>query len=139
MLRVSQPHSRMISPSDTPARRKSRAALRRRSCTRRPSRAAYLRDGIHTAHPARLTVFCNNVFSDGANPNWKMRLPLLIPLRLDVNPLRGDRDHDAFALWVLSSSECAVFNSSLRMSQKGRALLHSGMVATGLQPVTSGM
>src|SRR6266704_1965756 len=38
----------------------------------------------------------------------------------------GDRDHDAFALWVLSSSERAVFNSSLRMSQKGRALLHSG-------------
>src|SRR5207244_5933499 len=49
-----------------------------------------------------------------------------LPLRLDVNPLRGDRDHDAFALWVLSSSERAVFNSSLRMSQKGRALLHSG-------------
>src|SRR6266566_3503309 len=93
---------------------------------RRRRRAAYLRDGIHTAHPARLTVFCNNVFSDGANPNGKMRLPLLIPLRLDVNPLRGDRDHDAFALWVLSSSERAVFSSSLRMSQKGRALLHSG-------------
>src|SRR3989475_5897370 len=52
--------------------------------------------------------------------------PRAIPLRLDVNPLRGDRDHDAFALWVLSSSERAVFNSSLRMSQKGRALLHSG-------------
>jgi len=49
--------------------------------------------------------FCNNVFSDGANPNGKLRLPLLIPLRLDVNPLRGDWDHDAFALWVLSSSE----------------------------------
>src|SRR5439155_9324616 len=45
---------------------------------------------------------------------------------LTVNPLRGDRDHDAFALWVLSSSERAVFNSSLRMSRKGRALLHSG-------------
>jgi len=30
-----------------------------------------------------------------------MRLRLLIPLRLDVHPLRGDRDHDAFALWVL--------------------------------------
>ena len=41
-------------------------------------------------------------------------------------PLRGDRDHDAFALWVLSSSERAVCNSSLRMSQKGRASLHSG-------------
>ena len=52
--------------------------------------------------------------------------PRATPLRLDVNPLRGDRDHDAFALWVLSSSERAVFNSSLRMSQKGRALLHSG-------------
>src|SRR2546427_7470440 len=51
--------------------------------------------------------------------------PRAIPLRLDVNPLRGDRDHDAFALWVLSSSERGVFNSSLRMSQKGRALLHS--------------
>ena len=39
---------------------------------------------------------------------------------LDVNPLRGDRDHDAFAPWVLSSSERAVFDSSLlRMSQKG--------------------
>ncbi len=57
------------------------------------------------AHPARPTVFCNNVFSDGANPNGKMRLSLLIPLRLDVNPKRGDRDHDGFALWVLSSSE----------------------------------
>ena len=76
--------------------------------TRRPSRAAYLRDGIHTAHPARLAVFCNNVFSDGANPNGKMRLPLLILLRLDVNRLRSDPDHDAFALWVLSSSERAV-------------------------------
>jgi len=52
--------------------------------------------------------------------------PRATPLRLDVNLLRGDRDHDAFALWVLSSSERAVFNSSLRMSQKGRALLHSG-------------
>src|SRR5438094_10556362 len=52
--------------------------------------------------------------------------PRAIPLRLDVNPLRGDRDHDAFAVWVLSSSERAVFNSSLRMSQKGRALPHSG-------------
>src|SRR5438034_1085179 len=52
--------------------------------------------------------------------------PRAIPLRLDVNPLRGDRDHNAFALWVLSSSERAVFNSSLRMSQKGWALLHSG-------------
>ena len=38
----------------------------------------------------------------------------------------SDRDHDAFALWVLSSSERAVFNSSLRMLQKARALLHSG-------------
>src|SRR5213592_4805055 len=32
-----------------------------------------------------LTVFCNNVFSDGANPNGTMRLPLLMPLRLDVS------------------------------------------------------
>src|SRR5439155_10266215 len=70
--------------------------------------------------------FGNDVFSDGANPNGMRGLPLLIPLRLDVNPLRGDRDHDVFALWVLSSSERAAFNSSLRMSQKGRALLHSG-------------
>src|SRR2546427_1753338 len=46
--------------------------------------------------------------------------------QLGASPVRGDRDHDAFALWVLSSSERAVFNSSLRMSQKGRALLHSG-------------
>src|SRR3989454_3124369 len=46
--------------------------------------------------------------------------PRAIPLRLDVNPLPGDRDHDAFAPWVLSSSERAVFDSSLlRMSQKG--------------------
>src|SRR5881409_2066819 len=52
--------------------------------------------------------------------------PRATPLRLDVNLLRGDRDHDAFALWVLSSSARAVCNSSLRMSQKGRALLHSG-------------
>ena len=58
-----------------------------------------------------LTVFCNIVFSDGANPNGTMRLPLLMPLRLDVHPLRGDRDHDAFAPWVLSSSERAVFKS----------------------------
>jgi len=29
-------------------------------------------------------------FSDGANPNGTMRLPLLIPLRLNVHPLRGD-------------------------------------------------
>ena len=67
-----------------------------------------IRDGIHTAHPGRLTVFCDNVFGDGANRNGQMRLPLLIPLRPDVNPLRGDQDHDAFALWVLSSSERAV-------------------------------
>src|SRR6266480_4218195 len=40
-------------------------------------------------------------------------------------PRAGDRDHDAFALWVLSSSKRAVFNSSLRVSQKGRALLHA--------------
>src|SRR6266550_3326157 len=60
--------------------------------------------GIHTAHPDRPTVFCNSVFSDGANPNGTMRLPLLIPLRPDVNRLRSDPDHDAFALWVLSSS-----------------------------------
>jgi len=58
-----------------------------------------------------LTVFCNSVFSDGANPNGTMRLPLWIPMRLDGPPLRGDRDHDAFPLWVLSSSERAVFKS----------------------------
>src|SRR6266480_1763994 len=78
-----------------------------------------LRVSSRSAH-----CFLQYVFSDGANPNGKLRLPLLIPLRLDVNPLRGDQDHDTFALWVLSSSERAVFNSSLRMSQKGRALLH---------------
>src|SRR2546428_9171810 len=89
MLRVSQPHSRMISPSDTPARRNSRA-------------------GAAAKVMHETADFCNDVFSDGANPNGKMRLPLLIPLRLDVNPLRGDRDHDAFALWVLSTSERAV-------------------------------
>src|SRR6266571_4255938 len=59
-------------------------------------------------------------------------IPRAIPLRLDVDPLRGDRDHDAFALWVLSSSERAVFKRDGRCCILGR-------VATGLQPVTSGM
>src|SRR2546425_9632045 len=65
--------------------------------------------------------------------------PRAIPLRLDANPLGSDRDHDAFALWVLSSSERAVFNSSCECRKRDGRCCILGMVATGLQPVTSGM
>ena len=75
---------------------------------------------------ASLAAYTANLLRSLGNRSPARCRPRAIPLRLDVNPLRGDRDHNAFALWVLSSSERAVFNSSLRMSQKGRALLHSG-------------
>src|ERR1051325_10701720 len=48
IARVRQPHNAMIVPSSTPARRNSRAAVRRKSCMIRP------------AQPARFVALCHS-------------------------------------------------------------------------------